>query len=180
MIFNFVASLQLQYVRSPTARALINTGLGLFISFYSYGYTVAIWCVYSFTAYACMLLLPRRLVDVFTILLCTIGMTACNLFVQLIDTEGFSVRTLVMITFVKQTQIAVNYRDGLGDKILSPHAKQQQLAQVPTLLEYCSYMFNLQSSVIGPPFEYKDWNEFIYLKGKYSKPRMYAHYRFAF
>ena len=41
-------------------------------------------------------------------------------------------------------------------------------------------MFNMQSSVIGPPFQYKDWQDFINLQGKYAKPRLFAHYKFAF
>lgn len=75
---------------------------------------------------------------------------------------GFSVTTLAMITFVKQMMITINYRDGLGDynAWMTSREKSYALKDRPSLLQYCSYLFNLQSSVIGPCFEFSDWENY--------------------
>ena len=79
--------------------------------------------------------------------------------------RGFGVETICMITFVKQSIISINYRDGNGDidKWLTTREKKYALKEMPSLFEYCCYLFNLQSGLIGPSFEFKDWNEFINL-----------------
>ena len=86
------------------------------------------------------------------------------------EDTGYSVSTLMMITFVKQSIIASNYRDGNGDldSWLTSREKIYALKTMPTFSEYCNYMFPLVSSVIGPSFEFKDWNDFINMKSPYS------------
>jgi len=51
---------------------------------------------------------------------------------------------------------------------------------MPSLFSYCNYIFNLQSSVIGPSFEFKDWDDFINLRGDYVKMRPFSNYPRAF
>jgi hypothetical protein len=38
-------------------------------------------------------------------------------------------------------------------------------------------VFNLQSSVIGPSFEYKDWEDFLNLRGDYGKMKQFTNYK---
>ena len=85
-----------------------------------------------------------------------------------------------MITFVKQMQITLNFCD--GDRIhqresdLTPREKQKAITGEVSLIMYLSYMFNLQSSVIGPSFEYPDWEQFINLKGHHAQMRPFSNW----
>ena len=88
----------------------------------------------------------------------------------------------MMITFVKQSMLASNYRDGNGDldTWLTSREKQYAVKERPSLIEYCDYIYPLASCVIGPSFEYKDWNEFINLKDSYKSMPKNTHFGPAF
>ena len=84
-----------------------------------------------------------------------------------------------MITFCKMSMLACNYRDGEGniDTWLNSREKTRALKKLPSLANYVCYMFNLGSSVCGPCFEYKEWDDFINLSGHYSKMRVGSNVR---
>jgi hypothetical protein len=63
---------------------------------------------------------------------------------------------------------------------ITPREKKYALKKTPSLLNYCAYMFNLQSSVIGPSFEYKDWDDFINLREHYATMPLFSNYPKAF
>jgi len=87
-----------------------------------------------------------------------------------------------MVTFVKQSMIATNYRDGNGDLAswMTQREKTYQLTKMPTFCEYCNYIFPLVSSVIGPSFEFRDWNEFINMQTPWNKMPKFGNLRPAF
>lgn len=77
--------------------------------------------------------------------------------------------------------ISCNYHDGQGtDTTLTSREKKYALEQLPSIGSYCSYMFNMQSSVIGPSFEFKDFNNYLNNKGDYSKLTHFSNYPRAF
>ena len=85
-------------------------------------------------------------------------LTAWNLYPQLTGDLGFNASMLAMITFVKQTIISINYRDGAVEKSkLTEREFKYAVKELPTFWEYCNYVFPLQSAVCGPSFEYNDW-----------------------
>lgn len=88
----------------------------------------------------------------------------------------------MMITFVKQSMLATNYRDGNGDldSWITKREKNYALKHRPTFYEYCNYVFPLVSSVIGPSFEFKDWNDFLDLKEPYNSMPLYSNFAPAF
>lgn len=72
----------------------------------------------------------------------------------------------------------MNYRDGYGDQDaqLTSREKKYAVKELPSFFEYCNYVFNIQSSVIGPSFEYKDWDDFLNLRGDFNKMRPFSNY----
>ena len=78
--------------------------------------------------------------------------------------------------------VASNYRDGNGDldSWMTSREKLYALKQRPTFTEYCNYIFPLVSSVIGPSFEFKDWNDFINLREPYKSMPRYGNFVPAF
>ena len=80
---------------------------------------------------------------------------------------GFNASILAMVYFVKMSIITINYRDGNGDlnKVMTEREKYYQLKDIPTFSDYAIYMFGLPSCIVGPPYEYRNWFEFISKKG---------------
>jgi lysophospholipid acyltransferase len=78
--------------------------------------------------------------------------------------------------------IASNYRDGNGDldSWLTTREKYYALKEIPTFFEYCNYVFPLVSSVVGPSFEFRDWNEFLNMKEPYKSMPSVANFVPAF
>lgn len=175
LLSSFFISLNLQHIRSGGLRVGVNTLLGLSLAFYAYGVETCLYILYSMTGYLVMLSMPREKTPYITAAICAFFLTTANLFVQLVNAQGYNVQVLAMITFVKQIQITFNFRDGGADPAtLTSREKEYMLKEMPCFVDYCSYMFNLQSQVIGPSFEFADWLAFIRLKAPYdSYPRNY-------
>ncbi len=94
---------------------------------------------------------------------------------------GFNASILAMVYFVKMSIITINYRDGNGDlnKVMTEREKYYQLKDIPTFSDYAIYMFGLPSCIVGPPYEYRNWFEFISKKGQYAKMKAFTNYRTA-
>lgn len=123
-----------------------------------------------------MLVTPRRYSAYVTTTLTASLLLACN--IRKIYHDGgqaFGIESLFMITFVKQMILAFNYKDGASNNV-TPREAKYSVVERPSLLTYCAYMFNLQSGVIGPSFEFKDWDNFMNLRGDYAKLRPFSNY----
>jgi hypothetical protein len=124
-----------------------------------------------------MLLAPRKHCNLWVIVVCGTWLTVNNVVRYVMEDTGYGVITLCMICFVKQTIISTNYKDGAADAVgLTSREKKYALQDLPSFFDYCHYMFNLQSAVVGPSFEFRDWNEFINLRGDISKMRPGSNY----
>lgn len=132
--------------------------------------------------YVCMLIFPRKYSHVIVILTTGGLLTLGNIIEHYKEETGYNISTLAMITFVKQYMLATNYRDGNGDLDgwLTSREKKYALKDLPTFTDYCNYLFPLVSSVIGPSFEYKDWNDYLNVRGDYAKMRPFSNYFDAF
>lgn len=69
-----------------------------------------------------------------------------------------------MVLTQKMTSLAFSIMDGIDqtkEKELSPLQKQRVVQDVPSLPEFCSYVFQFQSMLAGPLVFYDDFKEFI-------------------
>ncbi len=94
-------------------------------------------------------------------------LTSFNFYAQISEDLGFNSSVLAMVYFVKMTIIAFNYRDGKGDldKVMTEREKYYQLKDIPSFSDYSIYMFGLPSCIVGPPYEYRNWCDFIAKRG---------------
>jgi len=69
----------------------------------------------------------------------------------------------LMVMTQKATSLAFNIHDGLSKKQedLNSNQKYYAIQQIPTALEYFSYMFQFQTLMAGPLVFYRDYIEFI-------------------
>lgn len=170
-------SLVLPHIRTPFYRKLYNTALGPLLTLYTYGLGITIIIPYNLVGYLCMALAPRKQAHLYVIVINGLWLTANNIIRMLQEDLGYGVITLCMLCYVKQTIISMNYRDGAyADKELTAREKKYALTQLPNFFDYCTYVFNLQSAVVGPSFEFKDWDNFINLQGDYAKMKPFSNY----
>lgn len=94
------------------------------------------------------------------------------------DTVGLNDRLPIMISAVKISYVALNYLDATKvatktDQLLTPRERlyAEPLAKVPTYFEWSAYFYFVGSVNIGMPVEYKDFTDFINLRGVYGKMR---------
>jgi hypothetical protein len=112
---SFFLNLMVSLTKTPLQRKTASTLGGLFITFYAYGVGVFYLIPYNMIGYICMAIFPRKQSHYYVIFSCGFLLTFCNIIRQYINDLGYSVATLMMITFVKQSMLATNYRDGNGD-----------------------------------------------------------------
>lgn len=186
IVLNFFVSLLMSLVRHVKLRIWLNTILGFLMTFYAFGCTAGVYVVFNMISFMvirtstdekCSLGNQRSKVLPRVLWLTGLCLLAINFVRQfLLHITGFNIGTLMMITFVKQMQFSFNYHDGgrlsLPDHGMTKREIQLAIRDEISLESYLSYMFNLQSSVIGPSFEFKYWDEFIKLEGNHAKMRL--------
>jgi|688.fasta_scaffold141358_1 lysophospholipid acyltransferase len=170
IIVCFLVCIPMPYIRNVALRKIYSTVGGLLMSFFTFGIYTLVLIPYNMIGYLSMSLMPRFLAPYVVILTTGSLLTAGNYYEMITEDTTFNVSILMMITFCKQWMLAINYRDGAGDieSWLNSREKARALKNLPSLFDYVNYIFNLSSSVCGPCFEYKEWDEFINLKANYS------------
>jgi hypothetical protein len=89
-------------MKEPLHRKLLSTLGGLLISTYAYGLGVLFMIPYNLIGYACICLVPRKRCHTVTIFATGFFLTVGNYIRQIMfEDAGYSVSTLMMITFVK-------------------------------------------------------------------------------
>lgn len=163
LLVTFVLNLIMSHIHSPAVRKIYSTSLGLLIANYVYGASFLLVIPYSMIGYICMHVAPRVSQHIVTMVIGGLLLTSFNFYAQMQDEMGYNSSMLAMVYFVKMSIITINYRDGAGDldKVLTEREMKYRLLERPILSEYCHYIFGLPSCLVGPPYEYKDWFDFI-------------------
>ena len=93
------------------------------------------------------------------------------------DYGGYSIdiTTQTMKVVCKLWIITFAYKDGGEDpKTLSKDQISRSIKEMPSVIEYLSFVFFCCSGVVGPVFEYSDYKNFMELTGNYKEmPRGY-------
>lgn len=127
-------------------------------------------------------------------------LSGVHIYRMIIDYGNWSldINVILMIYVCKYSSVAFNYYDSQRDeKDLTEYMKTQyslffhnleffsfflkifffnfllfnsKLERLPNILEYFSYIYFIPGCVVGPFFEYKDYENFMYNKGDYNCP----------
>jgi len=73
-----------------------------------------------------------------------------------------------MIKIANISLLAWSYTDGHSKKTLTKYQEEMKLVELPSLYEYLSYCVFFPLGTIGPCFDYKDFDNFMSLKGNYK------------
>ena len=80
------------------------------------------------------------------------------------------VSIILMMNTPKYTSFAWNYKDGAEPKEkLSDDQYQRRIEKLPGFWQYFSYIFFYASSLVGPAFDFKEYDDFINLRGDFEK-----------
>ena len=74
-----------------------------------------------------------------------------------------------MASFVRQYVITCNFKDGAADpKTLTSREQFFALKDIPKFVDYFCYNFFVGSIMVGPFIEFRTFNDWIHLRGKFE------------
>jgi hypothetical protein len=173
ILISFVLQSVLPFIRVSFLRKWYSTTTGVLLITYVYGAQILLLIPFNLISFFIMALLPRNYCLSLTLVVTGLLLTLMNAYEMAKGDLGFNISLLAMISFIKQMMIAANYQDGIAEASdLTSREKSHALQTLPSFFDYCHYHFCLTSAVIGPSFEYKEWDDFISLKGDFARMKM--------
>ena len=172
LVFCFLASIFLGFVqwglvRGKKARELYSLVCGLGLGVLMYGVSeLKHFAITSSVTYGCMLMAPREKVAVPVLVLNMAYLSFMHIHRMIVDWMGWSMDAtgLQMMMIIKLTSLAYSYQDGAVEKTAPERIPQEQkrliVREIPSILEYYSYLCFYPSFLVGPSFEYMDYKRF--------------------
>lgn len=84
--------------------------------------------------------------------------------------NGVDITGILMMQTFLYVGLAYNYQNGLKpDAELTEDAQKRKVMTLPDPLTYIGFLFFLPASLVGPCFEFRDFEDYINRKGDYEK-----------
>ena len=182
-LLTVLVCLPFPWIRSPALRRAYSLFFGVSIAFYTYGVPTFLRVGYIFTGYVQLRFLPRQ-TSAWTVPFVALVLLTIRSISQTLNgtAADLSVKTAIMIDFIRLAQVAANMADAdairrKDDALVTTRERYfaEPLKECPTLLEFCDFFFFCGSQVVGPPVEYRDFVDFINLKGVYGQMKPGSH-----
>lgn len=158
----------LRWISDPTTRYLYSLITGVIVAVEMYGeHTFVLPLSMVLGAYLIMVLTPRVHCNKIVIAYIAIHFSAQSIWKIVNNYEqnrDFVIPSMIIVQ--KLWRFSCIYRDGdpsIKDETLNSYQVAHKLKQMPSLLEFFSYCFSIQSALFGPNFcftAYKDFIEF--------------------
>ncbi|EFO91902.1 hypothetical protein CRE_12270 [Caenorhabditis remanei] len=150
-----------------TTRAAVTTGIGLFFSYFCYGNAIIHLFINGFGSYILMIAIPPQHVHKAVFAFAMGYLLLIHAYRWMYQkTYCLDVTGSMMVAVGKITLLASAIHDGMGrdEKDLSAGQKRDAVKEIPSLLDFASYMFNFQTVIVGPMNHYHTWSNFLDLK----------------
>ncbi|CAL2050124.1 unnamed protein product [Caenorhabditis brenneri] len=145
-------------------RTLVPAVVGLSLVFFCFGRAIKHLLANALGSYAIMYFAPPTQVHKL-VLLFSMGYL---FFIHsyrwaILDTYSLDVTGPIMVAVEKVTMMAFNLKDGKSkdQSRLTDEQKKESLKEIPSLLEFMSFMFNFQTVLTGPANNYYDYIRFL-------------------
>lgn len=162
--FPFRSLFSVEKVGSKT-RHLIETGVGMLLTLFCFGYQIWHLIVQSMVSYVLMSYGGRRFSHALVFAFSMIYLSVCHIYRQVYDYGGYTLDITgpLMIQTQKLTSLAFALHDGRykDQSLLSEDQKQHAVSKLPSLLQYLSFMFYFHGIMVGPLTFYNDYIAFI-------------------
>lgn len=159
---------------SPNTRHVFGLINGLLLGYFCFGRQVIHLAGLSILSYIVMCTQNPRNMQSFVLVTALFYLSCVHLHRQMYDYASYTLDITgpLMVITQKVTSLAYNVHDGLirSEKELTPTQRHQAVKQMPTLLEYFSFVFHFQALMAGPVIYYRDYMDFIHGRNM-SKPR---------
>ena len=160
------------FVTSPgLPRYLYSMVVGFFIQLYMFRETTYHIYLYALGCWVLMHVLPRNTQHKVMVAFLLTYMSSQHIYSMITDFGGFhmDVTTYTMILVCKLWMFSFAYKDGGEDhKTLTKDQMERKIDEMPSIIEYLSYVFYCGGGIVGPVFEFADFKNFMELKGHYK------------
>ena len=115
----------------------------------------------------------RKLSPVYVLIGTMLQLSILNIHRMFFDFGGWAIddiSTIYMVNVAKYSSFAFSYEDGGKDpkEIRSEHLKKERIVEMPSLLEFASFIYFYPTCIVGPNIEYTDFINFIDLNDCYA------------
>ncbi|CAB3400852.1 unnamed protein product [Caenorhabditis bovis] len=145
-------------------RTVIPAVIGLSLLFFCFGRAIKHLLANALGSYAIMYFAPSSQVHKL-VLMFSMGYL---FFIHsyrwaILDSYTLDVTGPIMVAVEKVTMMAFNLKDGKtkDQSKLTEEQKKESLKDIPSLLEFMSFMFNFQTCLTGPANSYTDYIQFL-------------------
>ena len=160
-------------IKGRRNRLLYSLIIGLIFHLSIYTYKSLHTIFSTLITYYFLKFFGRKYSPVYVLLGAMLHLSILNIHRMFFDFGGWAiddVSTIYMVYVAKYSSVAFSYDDGGKDieEIKSSHLKKQRIVELPSLLEYASYIYFYPTTIVGPFIEYKDFINFIDLTDCYA------------
>jgi len=148
----------------PVLRHLVSTFVGLGMAYFCFGYQVIHLFALSSVSYACMRFLTPAVSNRVVLVFALSYLSIVHVYRMYYDYGGHTLDVTgpLMIMVQKVTALAYSIHDGTEpDDKLTDDQREQRCVQMPSWLEFYSYMFYFHGIMVGPMCFYADYKRFV-------------------
>ncbi|CAI4227378.1 unnamed protein product [Auanema sp. JU1783] len=149
---------------SRNVRSTFPLAVGLMISFFCFGRAMKHLLTNAFISYILMQKSPVSRVHIVVFSFSMSYLLWIHFYRWLIlDSFSLDITGPMMVAVQKITTLAFNLHDGKGrnEEDLSEIQKKEAIREIPSLLDYLSFVFNFQTTLTGPINFYADYSKFL-------------------
>ena len=161
------------FVKGKNNRILYSLIIGFIFHYSIYGKKCLHTIFATLATYYFVKFYGRKLSPLYVLLGTMLQLSVLNIHRMFFDFAGWAiddVSTIYMVNLAKYSSFAYSYDDGGKDikEIRSDHLKKERIVEMPSLIEFASYIYFYPTTIVGPFVEYKDYMNFIELKEEYA------------
>ena len=161
------------FIFNRTARLLYSLIVGFILQYSIYGINTFHTVFGTIVSYYFVKFNNRRISAFFVLIASMAHLSYLNIIRMIVDYGGWGIddiSTIYLIAVAKYSSFAFCYEDGGKDikTMVNKHHKEKRIIDMPSFLEYSSYIYFYPTTIIGPFIEYKDFINFIDKKDCYQ------------
>ena len=160
-------------IKGRTKRVLFSLIVGFIFHYSIYGINSLHSVISALFTYYFVYFFGRKVSPIYVLIGVFLHLSILNIHRMIYDYGGWSIddiSTIYLVLVAKYSSFAFSYYDG-GiplSEIENEHLKKHRIEEMPSLIEYASYIFFYPTTIIGPYIEFKDYMNWIEYKDCYS------------
>ena len=160
-------------IDNRTLRLYYSLIVGFILHYSIYGINSLHTVFGTIASYYYVYFLGRKISPFYLLAASMAHLSILNIIRMIVDFGGWAIddiSTIFMVAVAKYSSFCFSYADGGKDikDIFNNHHKEKRIEEMPSLLEYFSYIYFYPTSIIGPFIEFKDFINFIDKKECYA------------